>query len=156
MIRGSCTDVTWPKREEFTFVLTPRKEGWLKALKNSARNCVLTRSVILVFLIAARSQLLNPGPYTTPRPEVPKCPLATAQAPLLNHSWAVFGPLTVCETRSGRGETADGSIPIPSGKVCPAMTPWRMELNGSKFCVMVRGTPDSNVVIPESSQPPAT
>src|SRR5579862_5182054 len=45
--------------------------GWFAMLKNSARNCNVWRSVILVVLIADKSKLTWPGPRRTPSPVLP-------------------------------------------------------------------------------------
>src|ERR1043165_5972584 len=36
-------------------------DGWFRKLKNSHRNCRLTRSVMLVFLMAEKSRLFTPS-----------------------------------------------------------------------------------------------
>src|SRR5262245_4879015 len=43
-------------------------------LKNSARNCTLTRSALLKVLTSEKSQLRKPGPRNMLRPAVPKSP----------------------------------------------------------------------------------
>src|SRR5262245_8150041 len=58
------------------------KFTWLKMLKNSARNCVCTRSVILKFFKSAISVFQNPGPRKALRP-VPYWPGSGIQNRLL-------------------------------------------------------------------------
>ena len=62
-------------------------------LKNSARNCIFTRSVITVSFISAKSTLVNPGPVTILRPEFPKVSGALMEkAEVLKNSATVCGP----------------------------------------------------------------
>src|SRR6266851_3308687 len=49
--------------------------GWLKRLKKSIWNCILTRSVSLKFLRKDRSTSLLPGPEQTPKPSLPFLPI---------------------------------------------------------------------------------
>src|SRR5262249_50781550 len=46
--------------------------GWLRTLKNSARNCTPTRSLALNVLTSEKSQLWRPGPRQLLRPAGPK------------------------------------------------------------------------------------
>src|SRR5215469_7759103 len=48
------------------------KLGWLKRLKNSARSCSCTFSVICVSLNTAQLNSLNDGPFNELRPRFPK------------------------------------------------------------------------------------
>src|SRR5579859_193398 len=165
MILGSCVETTLPTMEESMVVTTPRNEVWLKTLKNSARNWVVTRSEIRVFLKRLKSQSLRPGPRRMPRPAVPKWPVASTKAALLNHACAVLGPFGL-PTKSGRGETGLGSIPIPSGNVpaglfaphppVGAALAKSKQLKGSLNWKKVKGFPDTREVSPETSQPPRT
>src|ERR1700690_1231340 len=50
------------------------KLGWLKRLKNSARNCILKRSLKLKFFMAEKSTFLKPKSRKRLRPMVPKVP----------------------------------------------------------------------------------
>src|SRR5260370_33572055 len=52
------------------------KLGWLKILKNSARNCAPNRSPHLKFLATERSTFLKPVSRKMLRPIVPKVPSA--------------------------------------------------------------------------------
>src|SRR5689334_20292223 len=70
------------------------KFGRLSALKNSARNCRLARSLTRKFFITPMSRLARPGPRSRFRGAVPKVPSALgANADVLKY----------CETRSFRG-----------------------------------------------------
>src|SRR6266849_8247925 len=50
------------------------KCGWLRMLKNSARNWISNRSVIFVVFTSEKSQLSSRGPRKVLRPMVPNCP----------------------------------------------------------------------------------
>src|ERR1039457_3615434 len=50
------------------------KLGWLRTLKNSARNWAVRRSWNLNFLVTDKSQLRRPGSSQMLRPDVPKVP----------------------------------------------------------------------------------
>src|SRR3954471_19710029 len=67
--------------------------AWLKALKNSVRNCSVCPSRIGNILAIDMSQLFWPGPRTIPPPALPK-PVPP-----------VFGPVT--PTVGGRHRTPD-------------------------------------------------
>src|SRR5260370_17835991 len=56
------------------------KLGWLRMLKNSARNCAFSFSVIAVFLYSARSHCLKVGPRRASRPRLPKCRVPGTQS----------------------------------------------------------------------------
>src|SRR5690349_6421241 len=75
-MRGSPADVMRPKEDDARLELGPLKFTLLKALKNSARNCVLRRSVIFVFLMRPRSVLNRPGARKIFLPELPNVPRA--------------------------------------------------------------------------------
>jgi hypothetical protein len=90
----------------------PPRFVWLNALKNSALNSAARRSLIVVFLMNARSQFCSPGSKRMLRPAVPKrgVPFASACASavvpkqsVLNHSVIFFGPAPL-QMRSGRGD----------------------------------------------------
>ena len=52
-------EVTWPNCALVISVMGGLNAGWLKRLKNSARNCKLYRSMIRVFLISEKSVLMR-------------------------------------------------------------------------------------------------
>src|SRR5208337_2247062 len=62
MFRGVMALVTIPKVLSVTPVSIPLKDGWLRTLKNSARNWYFNRSVIGPFFSKAKSRLSIPGP----------------------------------------------------------------------------------------------
>src|ERR1700730_8271820 len=55
------------------------KLGWLKILKNSARNCRTRRSVRCVSLKIEKLNSLNAGPRRLLRPMLPKCRVPARQ-----------------------------------------------------------------------------
>src|SRR5215467_2083566 len=55
------------------------KLGWLNRLKNSARSCNCTLSVIWVFLNTAQLNSLNDGPRSELRARLPKCRVPVRQ-----------------------------------------------------------------------------
>src|ERR1700751_4369386 len=70
-------------RTEGSFIPNPfcppngfAKFGWLRTLKNSARNCAVRRSLNFQFLATEKSQLRNPVSRNVLRPIVPKVPIA--------------------------------------------------------------------------------
>jgi len=52
------------------------KFGWLNILKNSARNCAVSRSLNLKTLVTEKSTFLNPESRNVLRPKLPKVPKA--------------------------------------------------------------------------------
>src|ERR1700719_2475883 len=69
------TGVTVPLFSRFTRKLGSvglEKLGWLKRLKMSARNCILSRSFSLVSLAREKSKFLKSGPTNALRPRLPK------------------------------------------------------------------------------------
>src|SRR4051812_21381593 len=61
------------------------KFGWLRTLKKSARNCILSRSVSFVSFTTEKSQFLNVGPFNEFRPTLPKCwPVGSAELQVPN------------------------------------------------------------------------
>src|SRR5271157_3876668 len=63
MFRGVMALVTWPKLLSVTPVSIPLKDGWLRTLKNSARNWYFSRSPQRgPFFSKAKSRLSIPGP----------------------------------------------------------------------------------------------
>ena len=71
---------------ENTVVLGGLKFERFKMLKNSARNCRLVFSVMLVFLKRERSTSANPGPDNVPLPKFPYVPaVGKRKAAGLNH-----------------------------------------------------------------------
>ena len=134
LIRGSRAEVTCPKAAAPNDVFTPANCVWLKRLKNSARNCTATRSVIAVRLMNETSQLLIPGARNSPRPALPNVPNAGfAKELVLNQRETVLLSVTGA---------------IRSGRCAPPPTPAR-----SAGIVTVAGVPDSNREMPESCQP---
>src|SRR5260370_17785170 len=81
------------------WVLGFAKCGWLRTLKNSARNWTLTRSVRLVALTTEKSQLSNRGPRNGFRPAFPKVPNAggvSTEDPPTYHPKLVNGSFASC------------------------------------------------------------
>ena len=66
---------------ENTTVFGVLKLARFRRLKNSARNCILTRSVTAVLFSTEKSTVAVPGPMRVSRPTLPKVPLGgTANA----------------------------------------------------------------------------
>src|SRR5581483_8846218 len=95
-----------------------------------------------MFLIAARSQLLKPGPSRLPLPSLPKWFQAWANESVENHSPTVLG-LCTAATWSGRVAPRPRPTFFPFGS------------HGSRACVTENDEPEMNCVMPETSQPPA-
>src|SRR5579884_2799046 len=101
-------------------------------LKNSERNCRLTRSVIRKVLYSAQFQVSSPGPGMIPVPQLPKKPNAGAANDAgLNHSETRFGVL-IGATQFGRVARPFVDVDMPG----------------------VNTNPLSIIVIPENVQPP--
>lgn len=75
-----------PGEMEKMVVLGVAKFERFKMLKNSARNCRLIFSAMLVFLKTEKSTSANPGPVSVPLPTFPYVPgVGTVNAAGLNH-----------------------------------------------------------------------
>src|SRR5262249_46234275 len=72
MIRGAWALWICPKNGLDTSILGGLNRTWLKALKNSPRNCNCLLSVSRNFLNTEMSQFQKPGAEIRSRPEVPK------------------------------------------------------------------------------------
>lgn len=96
MVRGSRAEVITPNDERFVLVNEAQQIGfvWLNALKASARNWNVNRSVALKFLNKPRSERQKPGKRTAPgRAEaIVVCPMGGVEkAAVLNHCANVCG-----------------------------------------------------------------
>ena len=67
MMRGSSAELMTPKLALPSAVPGDPKLAWLNALKNSARNCVVKRSVMRVFFVREKSKLVRLGVRTSGR-----------------------------------------------------------------------------------------
>src|SRR5215470_13767316 len=142
-MRGSRADVILPK-----FVVPTVAPGLLKltllnTLKNSARNCILTRSVSFVSLIRPRSVLKNLGPRRMFLPEFPNVPRAfVVKSDVLKNRatiWACDCPLSFASCRF---------VPMKSARSPPTAL---REL--STPLLTLNGNPVCHVVTEVSSQP---
>src|SRR2546422_4024672 len=71
MLRGSCAPKIFPTVELVMFRRGSLKWAWLKALKNSARNCILSFSPSEKSFKRPMSQFWKPGPSRMLLPELP-------------------------------------------------------------------------------------
>src|SRR5208283_5891223 len=111
-------------------------------LKNSARNCRLTRSVIAVFLSAEKSTVVSPGPVKTSRPTLPYVPFGGTSNALGLKYW--LGPPRVTgPEKAGFQEGRTGLRESPS-------------LDGLKPSCGVKGKPVCAVTTPAICQPPTS
>src|SRR5215469_11241717 len=102
--RGEWPAVIWPNAESARLLSAPPEDdalpppepklSWFQALKNSPRSWNVSRSTILVFLIAAKSQLLKPGPSRLPEPSLPKWFTALEKELVVNQAPTVLGMCT--------------------------------------------------------------
>src|SRR5438128_321681 len=135
-IRGSPAEVILPKPGVPTVPPGLEKFTLLNTLKNSARNCSLARSVMLVFLIRPRFVLKNRGPRRIFLPELPNVPmaLATKSDVLKNRStiWECDSPLSLAWLKS---------VPVKSARSMPAelkeLSAPVTRLKGKPFCQVV-------------------
>src|SRR5215510_1190631 len=104
-----------PNAELLTVTFGSVKFGWLKTLKNSAPNCRLARSWILVDFRTEKSAEFVRGPITVLRPAFPKVPFGAAtKAAVLNQASHRLGPAFGFPTRLGRSLL---DSPLPLGAV---------------------------------------
>src|SRR5262249_35091353 len=81
-------------------------------LKNSERNCRLTRSRMRVDFTTEKSAMFVRGPIMVLRPALPNVPgAAGAKAAVLNQASQRFGPLFALPTRFGRS-FEDSPLPL--------------------------------------------
>src|SRR5262245_37214505 len=124
---------------------------WLNTLNASARSCTLARSVTDKFLNRLRSCRQNPGPITEPRRALPGATLALGtNAPVLNHC------VMVCGAPEFGSPTWFGIEMHPETPMQPNPGQSTFEEVPNGLLRGVSARPEFTVVIPESSQPPAT
>ncbi len=87
------------------------KLGWLKMLKNSARNIKFTCSVMAVLLNTAKLNSLNGGPTSTLRFKSPKCRLPARQLLSPNADVAVVLPKVHGTWKLVRFRKLKGALP---------------------------------------------
>ncbi len=108
-------------------------------LKNSARNCRLVFSVMVVFLKSEKSTSASPGPEYVPLPRFPNVPaVGRTKAAGFNH-WFGF-PVTTGPLKDGLIEGRSGFLVSPS--------PERFDPTSG-----VKGKPDRNVPMAFTCQP---
>src|SRR5262249_25627478 len=102
-----------PNAALFTATLGNAKFGWLKILKNSARNCRCARSLTRVDFSSEKSALFVRGPITVLRPALPNAPFGAAvNAAVLNQASQRLGPSFGLPTTFGRSLLVS---PLPLG-----------------------------------------
>src|SRR5260370_23051246 len=142
-MRGSPADVILPKPGGPNVVPGFPKLTLLNTLKNSARNCTFTRSVMLVSLISPRSVSKKRGPRRMFLPELPKVPVTFGpNREVLKNFWiscACERPLSMVWLKLVPVKSAR-SLPTPLKELS---TPLKTE-NGNPLC---------QVVIDVNSQP---
>src|SRR5262249_23456813 len=157
--RGARKALIWPKTVLVLLVLAnPLGLTQLSVLKLSPRNCVVSFSVSLKFLMIEASRLKKPGPRITPRPALPgrTTPCGTgAKHAVLNH--ARFCALLCAEPPNCCGAAAFGSQTM-SGRRLAWLPPERIPspAGSTLEVVTVKGAPVYVERMPESSHPPNT
>src|SRR5215471_3561657 len=150
-MRGSRELVTVPKLARPKRMSTAFKFVWLKTLNASARSCALKRSVRDMFLNRLRSCRQNPGPITEPRAALPGATLALGtNALVLNHC------VMVCAAPALGSAIWLGMEMHPETPMQPNPGQSEVERAPNGLARGVSARPEFTVVIPESSQPPAT
>ena len=142
-MRGSLADVIFPKPGVPTVPPGPLKLTLLNMLKNSARNCTLMRSVMLVVLSRPTLVLNSRGPFRMFLPELPNVPTPLNVKSDVSKKRST---ISACDSPLSLAWLKD--VPVKSARSMPA------ELNElSAPVTRLKGKPLCHVVTEVSSQP---